>query len=99
MRDMRKVIEADIPKHVADAYRKELENDGILSNKYCKVWFDLDKKTIYGEELVGQKRKLQTSGKNNILKSWHDVVIAFYAETKIDDVKKITSQYGYTILE
>ena len=96
---MRKVIEADVSKSVINAMRKELENDGVLKNKYCKVWFDDEKKTIYGEELIGEKRKLQTSGKNNIYKSWHDVVMAFYAETKIDDVKKITSKYGYTTLE
>ncbi len=49
---MRKVIEADVSKSVINAMRKELENDGVLKNKYCKVWFDDEKKTIYGEELI-----------------------------------------------
>ena len=90
---------SDIPKHVVNAMRKELEDDGILRNSHCRVWFDDEKQTIKGIGQGSDKRTLTTSGKKDIYKSWHDVVMDFKSDTTLDDVKKITSKYGYTILE
>lgn len=90
----------EYPKHVIEAMGRELDRDGILESDYCQVWFELEKKTIKG---IGKNKdeclKLCTSGKENILKSWHDVVVAFGPNTTLKDVKAITSQFGYTILE